>query len=143
MFKNKTDVYWALLFFFVVFGFVFFSGYSVWKDADGSAYKSCLLSLHTALIKSFEKNKELSETINAGPEWRILSESEVSMLFGSLEGENRFDCKNYPDQISGRKETGEGLRVAVRRRQSDGLIFVSIEGTDIDQEPFQILRPIR
>ena len=143
MFKNKTDGCWALLFFFVVFGFVLFSGYRIWNDADKSAYKSCLLSLHTALIKSFKKNKALTEIINAGPEWRILSESELRLLFASLGSEIRFDCKNYPDQVSGRKETGESLRVAVRRRHSDGLIFVSIEGTDIDQEPFQIRRPIR
>jgi hypothetical protein len=133
--------YRALLFLLIVCSLVIFVGYKGWKAAEEAAYQSCVLSLHTALIKNFKNNKSLSEAISPEPEWRVLSEREVQLLFESLGGKNQFDCKNYPDSANGRNKAGEYLRIAAR--QNDGLIYLTIEGTGIYQEPFQTLQTIR
>ncbi|MBS1797831.1 MAG: hypothetical protein JSS81_28680 [Acidobacteria bacterium] len=110
------------------------AGYRVWKEAKTTAEQSCLLSLNTALIKSVENDEALRAAVNAGSEWRVLSDGETQLLFESLGDQNRFDCANHPDYTAGRDEPGARLRIAARRNADR--IFITIEGTGIYQKPF-------
>lgn len=133
MFRNITNVCWTILFLFIVCVVLFFAGLRVWKESKESDYMSCLLSQHTALIETFEDNKVLSEKIRLESEWRILSEGEIKYLFESVSNKKQFDC--------GDNVIGENLRIAAR--QNNSIIYLTIEGMGIDQEPFQRHQPIR
>jgi hypothetical protein len=110
MFRKKSDNYWALLFLFIVCGFITFVLYKTWEVAKDSAYKSCVLSLKDDLIATISNDKTVSEAIPIGREWRWLSKYEVDMLFNSPSYSKSVDCGNYPTSI-----TGKDVQIAIRR----------------------------
>jgi hypothetical protein len=73
-----------------IFGFccLVYFGYNTWQESEKAAYESCIASI-TGEIQKLESAKNLFPTNN---DWKILSESEITLLMQNIRG---TDCGGF------------------------------------------------
>ena len=115
----------------LIFGFccIVYFGYNAWQEAEESAYKSCIGSVTNEIGKSeFAKN-----LFPASDDWKILSESETTLLMQNVRG---GDCSRFDNPIL--DLWNNKINIALRKSSSYPQILIwsngpdNISGTDDD-----------
>jgi hypothetical protein len=103
-----------VVFYAVLFGTLFYFGYTQWKEMNETAYMSCLGSVSSAIKNS----KSLDEFASNQPNWKILSEDETALLIQNIRGGDCVQSDNQTLDLWNRQ-----IKVALKK-QSDKISFV-------------------